>query len=153
MPVMPRKKSDVAVGRKDPPTRELEGYHSTRLINQDPSKTYVFAYEGDQDTGVNMYEHLGYEVIRYEEGGVRMAIKKATIGEPIRYRGHVLMAADKAEILARWQAAQDAETVREKRIVNGAGGIDPLRGISNNVLARGELKFENETRELVPVTE
>lgn len=145
---LPQKRSQASTERKDPPNRLLEGYHSTRLVNSDPEKTYVFAYEGDSDTGVPMYEHLGYQIVKYREGGVRMAIKNAAEGDPIRFRGHILMEADKAEIKARWQYMQDQETVREKRIVNSKGGVDPLRGINSGVLARGELTFVNETSEL-----
>lgn len=149
MPALPQKRSQAPSDRKDPPERKLEGYHSTKLLNQDPSKRYVFAYKGDEDTGVVLYEHLGYEAVRATEGGVRMAIKKAPLGDVIEYRGHILMQADAAELQARWDGMQAEADKLERRIVQNRGGLDPLRGLNRGVLARGELTVVNETSDLV----
>lgn len=146
---LPQKRSQP-VDRKDPPQRKLEGYHSTALRNADPSKVYRFAYIKDEDTGVTLYEHLGFEKVVSQEGGVQMAIKKTPLGELVMYRGHVLMQADKAEMQARWQAMQEEASEREKAIVKNRSGVDPMRGINRGVLARGELQVVNETSELVP---
>lgn len=145
MAALPQKRSE----RKDPPQRKLEGYHSTELVNRDPSKKYVFAHQKDEDMGVTFFEHLGYEKVYATEGGVRMAIKKPVLGNLIEYRGHVLMEADAEELRARWEHMQREADAREKAIVKNRSGIDPQRGINRGVVARGELRFENETSELV----
>lgn len=146
---LPQKQSQKPVaGRKDPPTRLLEGYHSTRLVNADPKRVYRFANERDQDTGIPLYEHLGFQVEIATEGGVQMAIKKTKLGERIEFRGHVLMSADSEEQMDRWKYMQAEADKQEKAITKNRGGHDPLRGINAGVLARGELSLVNETTEL-----
>jgi hypothetical protein len=149
---LPKTRSQAAAAstsRNDPPVRLLEGYHSTALVNKDPEKFYVFAHMGDQDTGVPVYEYLNFEKVVSVEGGVQLGNKKTPHGELITYRGHVLMAGSRAECKARWEHMQQQEDLREKAIVKNRGGIDPMRGIRRDVLGAGELRFVNETSELV----
>lgn len=151
MPILPQKRSQVPAStspRKDPPQRELEGYYSTRLTNSDPAKVYRFVYTGkDDQMGVDMYEHLGFEKVFAEEGGVRMAKKKTPKGDLIQHLGHILMAADRSEIEERAAQMQREADEREQAIVKNRGGLDPMRGINRNVIASGELKFVNETEQ------
>lgn len=147
MPALPQKRSSA--DRRDPPQRKLEGYHSTALRNADPKMHYVFAHQKDEDTGRQLYEHLGYEVVIATEGGVQMAVKKTPLGQAIEYRGHVLMHCDRQEIQDRWQFMQDEADKQQNRIVTRRDGIDSMRGINKQVLDRGYLKVVNETTELV----
>jgi hypothetical protein len=50
----------------------------------------------EEDFNVEYYESIGYEVVKASKGGVRVKQGgKVTIGQPITWRGMVLMSCDK----------------------------------------------------------
>lgn len=98
-------------GRSDPKERNLSGQGIDRdgqprwlkLLNRDPNREYAFAYKAGTDTeSVSYFESLGYVIERWsaEEDGLRLAAGRTSHhkGEPIEYRGHVLMSIEREEL-------------------------------------------------------
>jgi hypothetical protein len=86
--------------RKDPKPREVTGLalgangesRFTKIVNKDPQKKYVLAWQADDVTGASYYESLGYDIELYRDGGPRLAaMRKAQPGEAMVFRGCVLM--------------------------------------------------------------
>lgn len=93
---------------KDPQTAaHIDGSAEwTKLRNPNPGLKYVWAYEGNTDTGAAYYHSLGYDPVECkgdgtdpDPGGRRIAQK----GEPYRSHGHILMAISREE----WEDIRD----------------------------------------------
>jgi hypothetical protein len=82
--------------RKDPKTRSPRTINNSDLLNRDPSLYYVAV---DKATGAcEEYEGMGYHYVKASETGVKfLAGKSVPTGEPLEYRGHILMAIAKEE--------------------------------------------------------
>jgi hypothetical protein len=67
------------------------------VLNGEPGVHYVKANGGEEeDFNVEYYESIGYEVVKASKGGVRVKQGgKVTIGQPITWRGMVLMSCTK----------------------------------------------------------
>ena len=93
-----------AASRQDPVRRSLDGV-SNELIGARADRKYIYVYTNAADgTGVPFYEELGYSVEHHGEGSPRMVgVKKQPSGQPIMFRGHVLMSIplEEAERIAR----------------------------------------------------
>jgi len=76
--------------RKDPRGRTHDGANTgNKLLNRRPDMYYVAVSKDGEAIG--QYEGMGYAIERYEEGGPRFSLRTVKIGEPIEYRGTVLM--------------------------------------------------------------
>lgn len=140
MPELPQ----TTAGRADPKPRHVVGSKEANVLGRRPDRHYVLAHKGVG--GLDEYLELGYEIERYskepEKDGCRIAgVKRAKPGEPIEWRGHVLVSAPLAEIKARVAEEQEKFDVIEKQIVTQRRGIDPLRGLG--VVRSGLLAVES----------
>ncbi len=97
------------VPRIDPKSRPVDGDVGSRLINARPDRSYILANPNDQETGVQHYLDLGYEIERADpknrdsvriEGGSGVS----DMGGAIVRRGSILMSCPKSE-----QDARDAQ--------------------------------------------
>lgn len=83
--------------RQDPQSRPTHGWSPAfhQLKGRDPRLKYVWVSKASEDLGPDYYESLGYQVIRYEEkGGIVLGSLSRRPGEPITFRGNVLMGVD-----------------------------------------------------------
>jgi len=85
--------------RVDPPAQRTDlGFDQTSLVKADPNKRYKFVSDTMAESGVEAHEADGWEVERYEDGGVKLLRgKTARPGEPVTLYGQVLMSISKAE--------------------------------------------------------
>ncbi len=140
--------------RHDPKPRRTDGVGpGSKLTGADPDRAYVFVnrYQGGvYDT--SYFESLGgwaveeglceegerYRIEKYQEGGLRLALGKTVRpGEPLEYRGMVLMSCSKQfkELLEQRgpegdSGQEDADRVEE--IINRRGRVaDSLSGIGS----------------------
>lgn len=146
---LPAKKS---VPRKDPRGRTHDGANTgVKLINRNPDRVYVGAAQG---TGaVDEYLGRGYEIERYEEGGVRFSVKTAKPGDAIEYKGHVLMSISKEARDYIDQYGEDGESgwaeadkVEAKIIDKRGAQRDLMRGLHG-----GYVGVEHDVGALEPV--
>jgi hypothetical protein len=136
------RKQTEETGRSDPKARRWAGASDgTAVRNQDPTKKYKLVYRGDEATlGDSLEEGWAFEV--YREGGPHLGIGvTAKVGEPISYKGSLLMSIDKEKYKdierygssvtgARGQAYYDEQ---QKRMIE-SDGADPLRGIGGRFM-------------------
>lgn len=88
--------------RQDPDPRPTDGWSTSFCTpqNQDPSLHYVWVNQaGNAHMGTDYYESIGYDVVNYEETGVRLGrfSSKNKMGQPVTFRGMVLMACPKTQ--------------------------------------------------------
>lgn len=128
-----------AAKRKDPVRRHADGAHNiATLRGADPRRKYVLVNMSDLDA-MGTYEENGYVRELSTHDGPRLFGMRTTIkpGEPITYRGHVLMSVDKktAEDIAKRGAPGMGRGTQpwdelEKRLLDRRGAArDMLRGI------------------------
>lgn len=94
MPAHVLARSNKLTARKDPPPRPTDGWHSVHhmLKGREPDFKYVWVSEENSLLGPDYYESIGYTVVRYTAtGGVSLGSLTRKPGEPIRFRGNVLM--------------------------------------------------------------
>lgn len=116
--------------RHDPPSTAADGYRPfDRLQGFDPNRHYVYANPNDEQTGVDFYLSLGYELERYRPDGPRpIGGKDAKDGEIITRLGQHLVSCPMEDRTATY-AAEQAEADRFDRRVLKDGNIDdPMRG-------------------------
>lgn len=80
--------------RKDPPPRPVDGWHSSLSLirGKEAGFKYVLVSEENSLLGPDYYESIGYHVVRYtEKGGHSIGSLSRKAGEPLRFRGNVLM--------------------------------------------------------------
>ena len=129
---------DEEVGRSDPRPRRFEASHDgVKVKNRDPSKHYV----GVNTPQIEEYAENGYIIEVVRKGGPMFGIGlTAKDGDPVSYRGHILMSIDKAEMKRQesegsldglGKGQQWADEVEERILMRN--GQDPLRGIGNYV--------------------
>ncbi len=133
--------------RKDAKTRSIPTINNSGLVNRDPGKYYVAA---NRSTGaVEEYEYMGYAIEYFSETGVKFAAGKTVkVGEPLEYRGHVLMSilSEEREHIERFGIDGESGTheadALEERIVDKAGvQNDLMRGMrSRYVRAESEIQ-------------
>lgn len=138
--------------RQDPHQRVTDGEvrNVWKVINPDRTKHYVAVYENSEEFGVEAYEWMGYETVPFVEGGPRfLAGRTSKVGEPVRMRGHVLMAIDldkKREIDAVGPdgvtGQRRLDQIDEQILDRRKGGIDPGRGLQASYI-----QFENNIQE------
>lgn len=139
--------------RIDAKPRALDGgANFSKVKNRDPDRDYVLVYQGTphDEYGVGYYEGLGYEVEKHAEGpdAVALAGGKTTrgVGDPITFRGHVLMSCSKADKEQRVRWGDDGDTGQqsvdalEKKIVSKKGW-DPMRGLHSQYMT-GEKEID-----------
>jgi len=117
----------VAKVRKDPPVKPVNtGTPYFQLINEDPTKSYIWVYKGAREHGVEYYQdYLGYLPVQAEAGGVRSRVgSQKKTGEFIEAMGHILMWVSKErakeieEVGADGQGGQVWADELEKRMYN-----------------------------------
>lgn len=122
--------------RKDPELRQvMSSDDEGKIKNADPRMFYVLAYKGDEDTGLNHYLELGYEVVRHSDDGERLRVgNTGEEGTPIEWKGHVLCRILKSVRDERlqhggngWGMGLDYVDMVDKKILK-TGGIDGIRG-------------------------
>lgn len=134
-----------AAVRNDPVQRYADGAdYGTGLKNTDPDRKYVLVYLNEVAMGVEFYEENGYSKEVHREGGPRFfATRDQKVGEPMVFRGHLLMSIGKEEHarLRKFGAhgagkGSDAWTKMEEALIDRKkrGRNDLIRGISNNEL-------------------
>jgi len=137
--------------RKDPELRKvMSADDEGRVKNADPRMVYVLAYKGDDDTGLAHYLELGYEAVRYSDGGERLKVGvTGETGSFIEWKGHVLCRIEREvrDQMQRtggegWGMGSDYTDLVERKIT-GRGGIDGLRSDQKyyeiqNTTKRGE---------------
>lgn len=100
-------------GRKDPKPRHIDGGANwTKLRDQDETRRYVLAYEGDTETGAEYYRDLGYVEEIATEKGVRFGAGRVTAkaGQPLRMKGHILMSIAREEYDDIVENGEDGQT-------------------------------------------
>lgn len=124
--------------RRDPKKRAVDGSAAwTRLENRRDDRHYVLVYSGDgAEFGVPYYESLGYSIETVQPGGVALkAGRTSKNGEPVSFRGHVLMSIstedyeDIVEYGPDGQSGQVGADEIEDRMVDRSKGVDLLRGM------------------------
>jgi len=112
--------------RKDPPKSSAVSSHAQfrkdnmGLINLDPKRHYVGVFARDEES-VARYEGEGYVVETVRNDGPKYSgYSNANTGEPVVFRGHILMSIDRIELAAnnaRKQAQSDAlqNKIRNKK--------------------------------------
>ena len=137
------------VPRKDPRPRTHDGANTgVKLINRDPAMWYVGVAKGD---AIEEYLNRGYDFVREEEGGVRFSVGKTSKnGEPIEYKGHVLMAISLEAKAYIDEYGEDGETgwaeasKLEEAIVDKRGAQrDLMRGLHG-----GYVRLQHEVQDL-----
>lgn len=126
--------------RVDPKSRPPSGRRPwDQVENRDPNRHYVFANPNSQDTGVDFYLSMGYEVEKYRSDGPRPKVfRTLKDGDAITCMGQILMSCPLEE-----KQAMDAEMMAtvdalERKMIS-SGGIDGIRGLSRGT------KIVNET--------
>ena len=145
---MAARKQTISGPRIDPVPRRVDGVSGwLELENKDPRRHYVLAYDLDTLCGRAYLASLGYQVEKRVEGGVHFKNGEVgQMGEPLMWRGHVLMSIDQET-----RAQIDADGARwadhvENRIVDRDQGVqDLLRGIRGRFM-----KVTNHTSVLSP---
>jgi len=86
-----------------------------KLVNAREDMEYRLVYKGGGDT--NMVPHfasIGYEVVEATETGVKLqAARGIVLGQPIEFRGHVLMCVSKERAEEVRQFGEDGNTGQE----------------------------------------
>lgn len=116
-------KKNTAV-RKDPTPRPVNaGSPYFELTNPEPERRYVWVSKSAEEHGISYYEGLGYEPVRYRQGGVKGRLMKALQpGDAIESRGMVLMqtTAERAQEIYEFgddgQSGQRGADAIEKRM-------------------------------------
>lgn len=142
--------------RQDPPRRVLSVLQHNALTRRDPDKDYVWAYMGHQESGVGLYESLGYNPVLWTKDGVRPAAKRKVTedleGTPITWNGHMLMECDLALRKQRDYEGDDGESGQrradelEKQLSSERGAVDVMQGMRG---ARQWMRVQNETSKAV----
>lgn len=120
--------------RKDPEPRFLGVMPFFDLVNEDPSRKYVWVSKTTAEHlpgGRGWYELSGYRYEEASEGGVRARGVKTASGSVIEVGDQLLMSADRADYAERTAAAQRAADVRERQMIKKTGKYDPMRGLGN----------------------
>ena len=118
-------------GRPDPEDGTSWGIHRMAVVaNPDPRFKYHFANKtGSSDIGY--FESIGYSIVRYEEGGPRLAMGQSSydVNSPIETLGQVLMQIP-VELWERRVKAppQKIADNKETYLKRSPGEFDPLRG-------------------------
>lgn len=135
-------------GRVDPVPRRVDGVSGwLELDGKDPSRHYVFAYDLDQMCGRPYLASLGYQVEKYREGGVKVKNgDTGNPGDPIMFRGHVLMSISNEQRQAIDQDGQAWANRVEEKIVRRHDVDDLLRGIRH----RQTMRITNHSTALSP---
>lgn len=109
--------------RSDPrPRTRRTGFE---LVNADPDCHYVWAYKGDQTTGVEYYLQIGYEPVKWSEKGARPAGTRGTNGQDIERMGHLLMS-----------IAQSERDDIEQHGITGDGGLEMVNARSARITGK-----------------
>lgn len=126
--------------RKDPRPRPVGGMVHLDLVNKDPRKKYVGVYQGDTDAMMS-YNWQGYTPVIFKKGGVAIrGLRTCKEGEPLTYRGHVIMEVLKED----WQAVYDeGQGLADKR----ATAMQGKRGLSG-LGSKTFMPMQNETTAL-----
>lgn len=135
-------------GRVDPVSRRVDGVAGwLDLVNKDPSRHYVFAYDLDSMCGRSYLASLGYKVEKLSETGVRLRNgDTGNVGDPITWRGNVLMSISKEERDAIDHDGKEWANRVERQIVRREDVDDLLRGIRY----RQHMRIVNESSALSP---
>lgn len=104
--------------RHDPPFRSEEGQYSTKMLNADPNRDYVFLNPNDT-TQVDDYEGRGYEVEHAQEGGPSMANRRPQKEGVIKFHGLVLYSRPKELRDAEFKEGQSYADDSERQIKGG----------------------------------
>ncbi|MDX2253285.1 MAG: hypothetical protein NW202_13450 [Nitrospira sp.] len=129
-----------AAGPTAPRPRRYEGaYDGAKVRNADPTRHYVLVYTPQVDE----YAENDYMIELVREGGPMVgAGVTAKAGEPVQYRGHILMSISKESLrdqvingsLDGHAFGQKWADAMEERILQKDGGNDPLRGIGGSYM-------------------
>lgn len=138
--------------RTDPTSKHVDlGFDQTRLKGANPQKRYVCVHPDHQVNGVDAYESEGWEVVKYQKGGVSFARgKTAREGEPVTYMGMVLMSIDRTEAeRLDYEGALGGTGQRyldrvRQQIVDPRGGADDAVSRMSNRYVRGVNETEPE---------
>lgn len=143
-----RYQKQTAQFRKDPAKSSAVSSHSQfrknnmGLENLDEKRHYVGVYAQDQDS-LARYEGEGYVVETLREGGPRYrGYSTAKEGEPVTFRGHILMSIDKEELaenIAVRQANCDAIQRKMKSKKDEDQRIDGRYGVPGVIVDRNDL--------------
>lgn len=138
MPDLP----SARAGRTDPKPRHVIGAKEPRLAGARPDRRYVFVHKVGSG-GVDEYEEAGFVVERHGKEGEGPRIpngRKGKPGEPIEFKGHVLMSIAIADAKAAYAEGQREADETEKQIIKQRRGVDQLRGI--RAVRDGDLMLE-----------
>jgi hypothetical protein len=133
---LPQTKSAAATKRIDPKPRHVIGTREVRVEGKRPDRHYVLVYKAAVEGGIDDYAEAGYVVEKYgsqrESGDVEgptIRGLQAKSGQPIEFRGHVLMSISLEDAKALIAAEQAEADLVEKSIITQRAGTDPLRGL------------------------
>ena len=136
-----------AEGRKDPRPRPIGGSVQFNLVGHDPERYhYVGVFRGDDDAWMN-YSLKGYEQVEYRgaDGPRVRGARTCEMGQPLEYKGHVVMALPREEYDAQQQAAFDRGRLLQQHM---QGKIAARREVGDNPL----FPVVNETTDLYEET-
>lgn len=139
--------------RRDPRPRRVDAMEKAGQFKQlDPKRHYVAVYKAAEENGIGEYEERGYVVELVRADGPRSITGTKTRGEgqPVEYRGHVLMSIEREELAAQEAQGQAEADALERRIIRRDGMVDHMRGIHG---LRGRdgtpvVSLENDTKAL-----
>ncbi len=132
--------------RIDPAGRPIGGSVRFEVINQDKRFKYVGVFRGDEDATAS-YDFQGYEPVIATEGGPRIrGVRRVELGQPLEWKGHVVMAVARDQ----WQADYDAGQAygdRKSAAMVGKGGArkisrDPMIPVENETTNMGDFYEE-----------
>jgi hypothetical protein len=129
--------------RVDPKSRPPSGRRPwDHVENRDPNRHYCFANPNSQDTGVDYYLSIGYEVVKYSVDGPRPKVfRTLKEGDAVTCMGQILMSIpldEKQSMDAEMMANVDAI---ERKMIRSGGIADSMRG------SAGQAKFVPDTSE------
>lgn len=139
--------------RIDPVSRPADGRSRQDIVlNRDPNRHYVYANPNDDDTGVEMYKGLGYEVETTRPDGPRSAVGRTlSEGEAVTVRSQILMSRSLDEHMVDYLDGQAKADMMDRRILkddiveqDGLRGQNVRLGIDRAVTSAPVTEFETE---------
>jgi hypothetical protein len=125
-------------------------------MNGHPEMTYKLVYQGTTNEDVRAHEEQGWQIVCLSPDGPRLgggvgATCKS--GDPIEYRGHVLMDINKEDVQKVYEAGQKRIDKIEDRIIDkDRGPLDPARGMRSRYFhVTNETKKNERSKEIAEV--
>ena len=105
--------------RIDPVSRPADGRSAMDIVlNRDPERHYVYANPNDDDTGVEAYLGMGYEVETARPDGPRSAVRRTLAeGKAVTVRSQILMSRPLDEHLVEYHEGQAKADMMDRRIL------------------------------------